>query len=296
MRLTGLVDSARGLTPHGHLCWTYQDRAEFRKCAGEYAADALGEGQWVEYVGAGTPGQLRAELTDLDGVDEAAAASDGDIGVMPVEDFYAFTGHTDVIDPEASVTKRVTATEKALAAGYTGFRAVVDSTPVARTPEQRATLAQFEYLVDRKMAILPLSALCAYNAAELGAAAVAEFACLHPLASPGSTPFRLYADPEADGALAGEIDLGSAELFATTLGQTVRGSAGSAPAADGEQDVHLDVSQLGFIDVPGTRALVQAAEGLESGRLVLHGAGYVPRTVLRVSGWDQLADVVVEDA
>lgn len=110
---------------------------------------------------------------------------------------------------------------------------MVDATAVVRTPEQRAAFARFEYLIDRQMSIRPVTALCAYDVRELGSAAVAEMACLHPLASAGSTSFRLYADQSVAFALAGEIDLSCVELFGTTLGRTVPLSSGSELVVDG---------------------------------------------------------------
>jgi len=71
------------------------------------------------------------------------------------------------------------------------------------TPEQRAAFARLEYLIDHQISVLPASALCAYDVAELGAAAVAELACLHPYTSTGATLFRLYAEPGAECALDG---------------------------------------------------------------------------------------------
>src|SRR5699024_5460905 len=102
------------------------------------------------------------------------------------------TGHDGVVDPVRSVHTRVAATEAALQAGYTGFRAVVDATATSRTVAQRTAFARFEYLIDQKMAALPVSAMCAYDVSELGAGTVAELTCLHPLASTGSTSFHLY--------------------------------------------------------------------------------------------------------
>lgn len=58
--------------------------------------------------------------------------------------------------------------------------------------------ARFEYLIDQKMSALPVTALCSYSLAELGRAAIAERACLHPLASASTTPFRLYAEQDVE--------------------------------------------------------------------------------------------------
>lgn len=94
---------------------------------------------------------------------------------------------------------------------------MVDATAVVCTPQQREAFARFEYLIDQKMSVLPVSAICAYDASELRTTAVAEMACLHPLTSRGSTSFQLYAEQDVDFTLAGEIDLSCAELCTTTV-------------------------------------------------------------------------------
>ncbi len=169
----------------------------------------------VAMAGAQRNEQLnRAEL-------EGINADGPGLGVSPVGDFYRFAGHSDVVNPVAAVAARVDATEKALAAGYTGFRAVVDATAVVRSAEQREAFACFEHLLDREMCVRPVSTLCAYDVGELGSTAVAELACLHPLANPGSAPFQLHAERDVDFALAGDIDLACDELFATTVRRVV---------------------------------------------------------------------------
>lgn len=297
MRLTGLVDSAGGLVPYGHVCWAYHDRAEFLARAREYAVDGLRAGQWVEYVGSSDPEQLCAELAGIGEVQWAAAGAAGHLEVTTAADFYAFAGHDGVVDPDATLARIGAAAERALTAGYTGYRAVADNTAVATTGAQRAAFARFEYLADQVLAVAPVSALCAYDATRLGAEAVTELACLHPLASAGSTPFRLYADPELDMALAGEVDRASAGPLTRALEHAVAGVRENGSAADGAgRDIHLDLSGLGFVDVAATRTLARCAGRLEGRRLVLHGVGRVPRTTLRLSGWDRLDTLVLTES
>jgi anti-anti-sigma regulatory factor len=231
--------------------------------------DGIAHGQWVEYVGSGSAEQLRDELAGFDGLQQAF--DNGDMGVCPIGEFYAFCGHSDVVDPAHAVDVRVIAAEKALAAGYTGFRAVVDCTAVARTPQHREAFARFEYLIDQKMSALPVTALCAYDASELGAAAVAEMACLHPLANEGFTSFHLYADQDIDFALAGEIDLSCAGMYATTLGRIIDLSAGP--------ELIIDARGLTFID--HRRLLVLAEFARSAGNTVVLRTD-VPSTAARV--------------
>ncbi|MGX7827971.1 MEDS domain-containing protein [Actinokineospora sp. 24-640] len=274
MRVNRIVDSARGLVPHGHLCWAFGDRAEFRARAAEYITDALSAGQWVEYVGSGDPRALWAELGAMIG----GVADRGGVGVSTVEEFYE-TARGEPVAPEAVVASRVAAAGRAVAAGYPGVRAVVDCTAMVRTPPQRAAFARYEYLMDQRMSVLPVSALCAYDATELGAAAVAELACLHPLASAGSTLFRLYAEPGATCALAGEIDFSCAALFTRTLERTVARAPGP--------ELVVEAGELKFVDHRGLYALSDA--GRQAGAAVVlrsapHSAAARLSTILTLPG------------
>jgi hypothetical protein len=136
--------------------------------------------------------------------------------VTPAEDAYEFRSDSNVVDAEATVAELVSATEQALTDGYSGLRTVNDAAAVVRTPEQRDAWTHFEYLIDQKMAVLPLSALCAYDVADLGSTAAALI-CLHPFAPEESVGFRLFAQPGANFALAGEIDAAEDDAFVTAL-------------------------------------------------------------------------------
>lgn len=257
VRDAGVLGTARGLVPFGHLCWAYADRAELLARAAEYLADGVAAGQWVEYVGAASADALSEELAGLPG--GQAALDAGHAEVSSVRDFYRFVDGSDVVDAKAAVEARVSATEQALQRGFSGFRAVVDATAVVRDPVQREAFARFECLIDRKMSVLPVSAVCAYDARQLGIQAVSEMACLHPFVNDGYTPFRLYAEQGVHFALAGEIDLSCEALFDTTLGRTI-------PLCP-EPVVAIDGHQLEFIDHRALRAL--GLHGQQRGRQVL---------------------------
>ncbi|MEV4647278.1 EAL domain-containing protein [Saccharopolyspora sp. NPDC049357] len=218
-RRQGEVTDARNLVPDGHLCWAYQHPDDFQARAREYALDGLSAGQQVEYVGNAPTWQLRAQLAADDAL--AGALDTGALKVSSVHEAYR-AGAVGLVDPDAAVAVRIDVTNEALAAGYSGFRTIVDATEMVRTRTQREAFAHFEYLIDHVMSHQPVTALCAYDLAELGSAAVAEIACLHPLTSPQTSPFRLYTDhPNTDGsdhlALAGHIDLPCAALLAQAL-------------------------------------------------------------------------------
>lgn len=279
-RLSAVVASAAELAPHGHLCWGYWDRSQFLARAVEFMADGIENGQLVEYVGSGSIEQLREELFRFDGVE--AAPGDGGVIFSSVRDFYRFSGHAGVVDPAASVAARAAAAEKALAAGYKGWRVVVDATAVVRTPQKREAFARYEHLLDRRMSAEPISAMCSYDVGELGRQAVAEMACLHPVTSEGITSFRLHADQDVDLALAGEIDVSCLTLFATALSRVL-------PLSSVGGELAIDARGLDFMNHRGLLAVDRhaAANGrrvvLRSNSAVLVNlAGALPLQALRV--------------
>ena len=65
-----------------HLCWVFDDHADFRAAAVEYLADGLARGLRVRYIAAGDEESLRAELAPLERFEEARRP--GVVEVLPV--------------------------------------------------------------------------------------------------------------------------------------------------------------------------------------------------------------------
>jgi anti-anti-sigma regulatory factor len=253
MRRNGEVASASGLVPFGHLGWGYRGRAELLERTAEYLADGLALGQWVELVGEGGRDALRERLASLPGGE--CALAQGRAAVCPVEDFYVFT-RDRVVDPEASVVRRAGATYRALGRGFSGFRTIVNATAVTRTAEAREAFARFERLMDARMSVLPVSALCAYDLDELGPVAD-ELICLHPLSGPGAG-FRLFSlDGGATLGLAGELDLSTRSVLHVTLERLL---AEPAPPP------RLDLSAVQYVEHDALLALDELAR--QQGRVV----------------------------
>lgn len=213
MRPQGELTSAAGLVPFGHMAWGYRGRAEFLARATEYIADGLARDQRILYASDGSRDALLGELTEM-GFAEAVRSRQ--ISATPVREHYRFVAGSEVVDPEATVAEGVAAMEYVVAMGCSGCRAVVDGAVLARTPEQRAAFSRLEYLIDQKMAVLPFSALCAYDLDLLGNTAK-ELMCLHPFVGQGPVGFRIYAERDNDFAIAGEIDAAGYEAFTAAL-------------------------------------------------------------------------------
>jgi DcmR-like sensory protein len=138
---------------HSHLCWVFDDYADFRAAAVEYLADGLARGLRVRYI---------AELAPLERLEEARRP--GAVEVLPVSGSYA--GSARCVDSRTQVELYAADTRTAVAAGFTGLRVAADATMLVRTPAQLDAFARYEHQVDRYITLAPFSALCGYRRSE----------------------------------------------------------------------------------------------------------------------------------
>lgn len=235
VRRSGLVEHSRGLGSHDHVCWGYEDAAEFRCRAREFLREGLGRGQQVWYVASGKVTELVGHLRGLDGYDAARAA--GAARVIPLQKMYG--AHTTV-DPAAAVKAYAAATEAALAAGFTGLRVAVDCTPLVRTAEQVMAFAQYEYQADNYMAVNRFSTLCAFHAPTVGEPTMTQLACMHPASNELPARFRLYGSVDCTATVTGQLDLSNQDLLQLAL------QYADVQPAHGQ--LLLDATRLTFID------------------------------------------------
>ncbi|WP_196279129.1 MEDS domain-containing protein [Catellatospora vulcania] len=254
MRRSGFVDRIDGSGCHDHICWVFDTPEEFRQLAGRFLSEGLAAGQQVLYL------EDRARETELDHVDGFGSARRR--GAAAVQDLGIYEAEL-MADPAAPARAFVRACEQAVADGYTGLRVAADVTSLVRDPTMAATFARYEHLVDTHMARHPLTGMCGFHRARLSATTIAELACLHPLASSGSTPLRLFSSDQADisAVLAGEVDLAGRDLLRSALARI------DLPPVGGE--VIIDARELSFIDHQGLLECVEHIRG-RGAATVLH--------------------------
>ena len=266
IRQSGDVNDPHLPGRHEHVCYGFDEPAEFRTAAVSFLEAGLAAGQLVWYVG--DPG---------DGVHTALTAPRPDaIEVLQLDAFYATGGS---LNPDQQVEAYAAATDDAVAAGFTGLRVATDVTALVGTPEQLDATARYEHQADHLMVRAPLSGLCGYDRRVLGADAVAQLACMHPAATPSATSFRLHAStvPGCAAAIGGELDVTSAELLTRALAR-----ADLRPA---EGELVLDAAELRFVDAGRLAMLVEHARHLGA-RLVLRSDQPVLRRLIQVLEWD----------
>jgi hypothetical protein len=202
MRSSGVLDSPRGLGHHDHLCWGFDDHAAFLAEAERFVADGLRMGQRVLYTAAAPVDELRHHLSGIADLDHLLHRRT--IEVLPINQTYAAGRHRGRADQAEAYA---VATHAALAAGYSGLRAVADATVLVLDPADRDEFVRYEHRIDRRMAGgLPFSALCAYDRNRLDQRAIDELACVHPLVYGSDVTFRVHAEGPAGLHLSGEID------------------------------------------------------------------------------------------
>lgn len=85
---------------------------------------------------------------------------------------------------------------------------------------------------------------------------------------------------------AGVLDMFNADAVAGSV----------ATLLDGEDDLHLDLSNVEFCDVSGIRALVSVAESASGRRrLVMHGLPPALHRVMMLVGWGELPSLALCD-
>jgi hypothetical protein len=253
MRRSGIVQHTRDLGRHDHVCWSYDDRAEVGLRVAEFLLDGLERGQRVLYVGTGDAEALADAVRAVDGIGTALA--DGAAEVVSLD---ARHPGGPVIDPEYQVRTYAKATERALAAGYRGFRVAAEATSLVRSQAQLTAFLHYEHLVDQYMAGHPFSALCAYDRTRLSEQALEQLASVHPSTNLPGVGFRLHASarPGHSAELSGEIDMFNRDVLVQVLDRI-------QPPAHGGRLV-LDAAGLTFIDHRGLIGLDEYARGRDT--------------------------------
>lgn len=277
VRVAGVVD-APSAQRGGHLCWSFRDEDAFRANAVRFLAEGLEFGDRLLYT-ADRPStdDLGADIAGLGDVD--ALVGQGALVLSPLRSLYA-TG--DGFDPARQLARYRELTESSVRLGYRGVRVAAEATALVAAAGRRR-FVHYELAIDRLMAQVPMTALCAYDERALGAA-VRELCAVHPQRHVGASSdpgFCLYHG-RAGLQLTGEVDISNSELFEFAL---------DAVAETAEDDVVLDAGGLAFIDVRGLSQLDSLAGQLAARghALTVTAPAPIVRRSCAILGLDSLA-------
>jgi ABC-type transporter Mla MlaB component len=170
--------------------------------------------------------------------------------------------------------------DRALADGYESMTLIVEVGAALAGAIEAEALAEYEERLD-ELAAPSLAILCVYDPGSVMASSVA--ACSHDVdLAPELAPIGRECPVEAahlrSGALrlAGELDFDAAPFLTDVL------------SARCPQPLRLDLADLGFVDVPGMRAL-RGRPGVR--RIAVVAASEPVRRLSELMGWDTDPDV-----
>jgi anti-anti-sigma factor len=189
---------------------------------------------------------------------------------------------------------------RAVGDGFLGLRVC---TEVLRTQAGKGlkTLHDSELLLDPVFASLPVLGICQYDRRLFDEEELAPLDGLHHGRVGADHVWhddllritRTFAPPGL--ALAGEIDDTNVTAVARALhAETTRARTRTMNGVR----IRLDLCELTFIDVGALRLLVFSALGLYAagGTLVLSGVAPHVQRVMRVTGWDRIPGLRIEEA
>jgi hypothetical protein len=265
--VTDDVTALGDLVAGSHVCWVLDEDGAYRETAGPLLLDASLRGQKAVLLGPANSGSFR-ELSP-------AAA-------IAVDPFVAWLDRGPLL-PDTVFAALHELAALASTEGYDGLRVIADMDWLLPTHADRGTLAAFEVLLDRVLAEIGATMICAYRRSSFDTDAIVGALSVHPLRSghAAAPQFSLLARGDGSWRLAGEVDMAVLSAFAAAFGA----AANAAPS------LVVDVAELEFIAVAGLRTIAEAARAGPV-KVQLRGARRTLRRVWTHGTFDELAPSV----
>lgn len=248
---------------HGeHACGIVGSGPERLHMVSAFVRGGLAAGDRVWCFPRGSRTAVLDRLRRDDTIDEALAS-----GQLHVRAAHESALAAAVCDPDRAIDGLRRAVDDALHAGWNGFRVVGDpgwASPVPSCPDR---LLDFEMRIGEVLAESPAAALCQYDRYRFDAETMMALTSVHAavVGTPGLPPGDQLSIRPLVGMsglrLVGEVDLSTRQALRTALD-----AAATAPG-----DLHMELSELAFIDIGGVHLLLRTAQGLGQGRrMVVH--------------------------
>jgi anti-anti-sigma regulatory factor len=274
-----------------HLCLAFAHESEQRAVATGFVTGGLDRGERVLYVTDGPEHDRVQGWLKEAGADVSALTASGQLELRSAEETYLASGR---FDPDEMIAMWRSEIEGSLAAGYAGLRVSGEMSWALADVAGAERLAEYERRVTALFKEGMSAAMCQYDCREFPSDLLAVIADGHPATARQNALIdsdRLRITPAFDRAgervlgVDGFIDYHSAAAW----------SEGLRTAVAVEGDIQLDMTELGFIDVAGLRALTEVASGLPPGRHVrVRNLASMLGEVIRLVGWDQTSGLIIE--
>ncbi|GAA1807847.1 hypothetical protein GCM10009835_28590 [Planosporangium flavigriseum] len=279
---SGKTRQVRKVQLGDHLCLPFSSDDEQREVLTTYIVDGLARGERVIYYADQTgPDVIGSWLADS-GIEVNRVVDEGHLEIRSVDDGYLFGGR---FEPDVVITTLWVEVRQARDAGYPGLRISGEMTSELRPVADERSLLEFEHRLSRVFHSRELAAICQYDQRLFNEAAVTGMISCHPQVvqiDPLHDDRRLRIVPTYAPRglrIVGTVDVMTVGALTTTLRLATRWP---------DQNIHLNLSELEFIDVAGVRAIVRIAAGLEPGRsLIVEQLALGLRKVFEVIGWDR---------
>lgn len=274
-----------GILPGDHACASFGSDEEHRALVGRYARHALRRGERLLYVTHATDAATVRGYLDAEQIDVDAAMALGQIEIR--RDEHARNG----VDPEALVAALQADVRDAQRDGYRALCVTTEMSWALEHPGELDAIERYERAVGRVFGAAHVAAVCQYDRRLFAPEVLERLTAAHDFqicTGPKLTTAarrRLTISEHDDGvlALSGALDVDSAAYLLARLAEFGHGG-----------DVVLATSGLGFADITGCRALMQAAAELgERGRLVLPEPSEPLVRVLELCGWSSSEHLVL---
>jgi anti-anti-sigma regulatory factor len=281
-----VADASRveDLQPGDHACLTFSDSEERLDLVAAFVRDGLRHGQKVICLTDSiAQSALQAELVER-GLPIRDAIGTGQMDLAPSTETYLAGGAFAAARTLATLTGHI---ESARRDGFEGLRITSDMCWALRPVTGVDELMVFESQVGRLLADGRATAVCQYDRQCFDTVTLAQVTAHHDLAVAAITYhddglLRICRQHVPPGVrVAGEIDYRGIEPLTRAL----------AEALALDEHIHVNLTQLSFIDGSAAGALMQAAASLPAGRRMSIRCGSQTAKILRVLGVAHLSDV-----
>lgn len=269
-----------------HLCLPYSAEAEQREVITAYVREGLSRNEKVFYVSdTASPAQVYDMLAQA-GLDVHRAVWSGQLTARPADETYLPGGR---FNPQDAIDSWFTLIAESVRSGFAGVRLAREMSWALRGAPGSQWIGQYEievrHVFDTGLAL----GLCLYDQRLFDPHTLADLCSRHP---GKAAPDPLYQHPQLrilrwfdppGLRLIGSVDLATVPGLAEALRR----------AAQTPGDIHLDVTEMEFIDVAGMRAIVTGARSLARGRrLIVHGLAPMMQRVVKLAGWADVPGLV----
>jgi anti-anti-sigma regulatory factor len=247
------------LGPGDHACLTFTDPDERLDIVAAFVRDGLVAGERVVcYTDTPDPRSLTTELAER-GLPVAEAQRSGQLIVAGTGGSYLADGPFSADGMIDLLTRRIAEAHRD---GYTGLRLSADMGWALRPTAGLEQVVDYETRAGRLLADGRATAVCQYDRHRFDPVTLASVAAAHSRAVAAVTYhddalLRICRQHVPPGIrLAGEIDFRYVDALARALAEAVRL----------DEHVHVNLTQLRFIDVAAATAIVHAAAGQANGQ------------------------------